>query len=94
LDIYQLSDHLLDTAQYKITAEKFKSGPDKGKLKWKRSAIKASDVLAELIAYRFGLPYTGPKGDIVWPAKAVTKEPATEQLRKARIAREKKLLGL
>lgn len=60
------------TAYQAATMEKYKSGPKKGQYKATYSALAAADQTAQLIAYRFGLPYEGPKADIVWPVKSVT----------------------
>jgi len=57
-------------ASHIITGEKFKSGPDKDKLKWKRDAKQVADELAELIAMRWGLPYSAPKGEIYYSYKS------------------------
>ena len=62
-----------DTAlmsKYMITGEQFKSGPDEGKPKWKRSAKDVADQTAELLAMRFGLPYSAPKGEIYYQGKS------------------------
>lgn len=59
--------------KYLITGEKFKSGKDEGKPKWKRSAIEVADQLAELIAIRTGLPYSAPKGEIYYQIRSAEK---------------------
>jgi hypothetical protein len=56
--------------KYVLTKEKFKSGPDKNKPKWKRTAKNVADQLAELISMRSGLPYSAPKGEVYYQVKS------------------------
>jgi len=73
LDVTGLAADIGLMAKYMITGERFESGPDKDKPKWKRSAKQVADQLAELIAMRTGLPYSAPKGEIYYQIKSAEK---------------------
>lgn len=74
LDFMQLGiDFTMFTDQI-ISGEKYKSGPNKGDYKWETTGKRLIDDIALLIAYRFGLPYEGPKSDIIWPIESALKE--------------------
>jgi hypothetical protein len=53
-----------------LTKEKFKGGKDKDKPKWGRDAKEVADGLAELIAIRYGLPYSALKGEVFYQVKS------------------------
>ena len=78
LDVMQLGvDFALFTDQL-ISGEKYKS-----RYKWEKTGMRLIDDISLLIAYRFGLPYEGPKSDIIWPVKSALKEqPSKTTLRK------------
>jgi hypothetical protein len=74
-----LKDILLDgiggfalAGKHFVTEEKYKSGPNKGKLKWKTELFVAIDSMANAIASLKGLPYYGAK-DIAQTVIAQTK---------------------
>jgi len=73
LDVMQTNVDVALAVKYAITDEEFKSGPSKGKKKWKRSAQQAADTIAELISRRYGLPYSGPKADFYYPITTAAK---------------------
>jgi len=52
----------------------FKSGPDKGKPKWKRERDKVATGIAELVAARYGLPLIAPRQEIVFRTKRFLKD--------------------
>ncbi len=69
LDVMQTGiDFTLFTDQL-ISGEKYKSGKNRGRYKWEITGLRLIDDVAMLIAYRYGLPYEGPRSDIVWPAQ-------------------------
>jgi hypothetical protein len=76
LDVMQTGvDFVLFTEQL-ISGEKYKSGKNRGRYKWEITGLRLIDEIAALFAYRYGLPYEGPKSDIVWPVqKALPEEP-------------------
>jgi len=103
LDVTGTSVNLANMSKYMLTGEKFKSGPDKGKPKWQRETKKAADGIAELIAIRYGLPYSAAKGEVYYQIKSAQRaaeesaqraaeEPGQTGKRKARMEREKRML--
>jgi len=83
LDIMQTGvDFALFTEQL-ISGEKYKSGKNRGRYKWEITGLRLIDEIAALFAYRYGLPYEGPKSDIIWPVKkALPEKPKTLARRK------------
>ncbi len=71
------SDILLDVTQggadFIVLTEQFATQEknSKGELKYIKTAEKLADLVAELLSYRFGLPYAGPKSDFYIPAKSI-----------------------
>ncbi len=64
-----------DTAQLAkqlATGEKFKSGCDKDKPKWQRTARQVANGLAGLLAVATGMPYSAPLGEVYYQAKSAT----------------------
>lgn len=73
LDFMQLGiDFTMFTDQI-ISGEKYKTGKNRGRYKWEITGLRLIDDMALLIAYRFGLPYEGPKSDIIWPTQKALK---------------------
>jgi len=52
--------------------------------KWKETAKDAGDLFAQLIAYRYGLPWEGPKSDLIWPVKSAVRDTTEFGKRKRR----------
>lgn len=75
LDVMQTGvDFVLFTEQI-ISGEKY--GPKskyRGRYKWEITGLRLIDEIAALFAYRYGLPYEGPKSDIIWPTKKALQE--------------------
>ena len=73
LDVTDTVGSLGKMIQLIITGDKFKSGPDIGKPKWKRERDRFVTGLAELVAIRHGLPFSAPRGEIAFRAKQLSK---------------------
>jgi len=41
---------------------------------WDDNKWEIADGIAQLIAYRWGLSWEGPKSDLIWPARSVMKD--------------------
>lgn len=74
LDIVNAGELYALTAYQAVTEEKYQSGSRAGEYKALYTALAAADQTAQLIAYRFGWPYEGPKADIIWPVKAAARK--------------------
>lgn len=74
LDIVNAGELYALTAYQAMTEEKYQSGSRAGEYKALYTALAAADQTAQLIAYRFGWPYEGPKADIIWPVKAAARK--------------------
>lgn len=62
-----IGDLMLDASELgidftQLTHEYLNDDPN-----WKDTAEEVTDLLAQLIAYRYGLPWEGPKSDLIWP---------------------------
>jgi hypothetical protein len=62
------------TFKHLILADRWKSGPDKGDLKWVRFGTRFANDVALLMALGLGLPLEGPKSDVYFPIKSLLKE--------------------
>jgi hypothetical protein len=83
LDATDATTSLAKMLQLMGTGEVFKSGPDKGKPKWKRERDRFAITTAELIAFRYGLPFAAPRGEIAFRVKQIIKKDS-EGARKGR----------
>ena len=84
LDVMQTGiDFILFTDQL-ISGDKYKSGKNRGRYKWEITGMKLIDDIGLLIAYRLGLPYEGPRSDIIWPAQKALREVKGEERLKKR----------
>jgi hypothetical protein len=77
LDVAGIAGDTAELTANALTGEKYESGKNEGEPKWKNSALKTADGIAELIAMRTGLPYSAPKGEIYFQIKSA--ERATEE---------------
>jgi hypothetical protein len=66
------------------TQERYANGPKRLQLKWPDTATDLLDKAGELISQSTGLPWSGPRRDIVWPIKRGLRpsEPKALQLMK------------
>ncbi len=64
----QSAGYLVDQIR---TGETYLSGNKEGEEKWKTTIIDFADKLGDITAAAFGLPYSGIKGDFVWPAQSI-----------------------
>ncbi len=74
LDVTDVMGSVGKMTQLLLTGETFQSGPDEGKPKWQREAKRVANGLAELIAVRFGLPFTAPRGEVSFRISQFAKE--------------------
>lgn len=67
-----------------ITQERYANGPKRLQLKWPDTALSLTNKTGELVSQTFGLPWSGPRRDIVWPIQRALRpvEPKVLQLMK------------
>jgi hypothetical protein len=73
LDLVQFGSDFSRFGQHLFleTELRYKSGPNKGELKWYIEGKRLMWDLSRFIAYRYGLPYEGPQADCVWPVERI-----------------------
>lgn len=89
-----IADFTMDFTQFGIlsaklakeiwTGEVYVDRKRMGEAKWKDTAVDLVNVAAEITALIAGIPYSGPRSDIVWPTKTVLRGMSKDEYEKKR----------
>ncbi len=88
IDLGQITWSMGKFGQDLALQTRYASPSDKkfGQLVWKDSGVEVVNDLMEVISQLTGLPYAGPRSDIVWPVKAAVKGTDEDSLYKEQVA--------